>query len=55
MPHGKAVPARATVGMPLLFYSHGIRLRHTAQHAQPSTPQNDFKSAIGSLPDQARA
>jgi hypothetical protein len=28
---------------------------HTAQHAQPSTPQNAFRSAIGNLPDQAMA
>ena len=32
-----------------------VSLRHTAQQAQPSAPQNDFRSVIGSLLDHALA
>jgi hypothetical protein len=41
--------------MGVLRCARDKRQRHTAQQAQPSAPQNDRKSAIGSLPDQALA
>jgi hypothetical protein len=43
------------------FQSHPLpkervkRKAHTAQHAHPSAPQNDFKSAIGNRLDHAVA
>jgi hypothetical protein len=51
--------ARLSSGRSLGYVHRSLAIRdgrhHTAQQAQPSAPQNDFRSAIGSVPVHAAA